>query len=460
MARRHSVFQNSGLNKDLTSQFLDDETWSLVLAAVDKTYAELVAHQMKLEKQNNELEELRAFLFSILQSVSDVLVVVSRTGNVEECSQSLCDLTHMPKARLVNGRFEKLFAEGSRDDLETASKRVHATREATHLEADLITPAGPMLLDLSISPLFDDRARVAGFVLTGRPLGELRKAYEQLETSHSELKAAQAQIVRNEKLASLGRLLAGVAHELNNPISFVYANTHALERYVGKFETYFGEVQRGADRETLIALRDTLKLDRDVKNLRTAMEGARDGAERVRDIVEDLRRLSSDGSGSVMKFDLAETTRIATDWVRRGSRQGTRVIFEQGSPVFCTGRAGHIQQIIMNLVQNAMDAVHGQADPCVRLTLCETDRVITLDVDDNGPGIEGGKSAAIFDPFYTTKEVGQGTGLGLAISHKIAVEHGGSLRLAESTLGGACFRLELPKVSGMQSGDNFDGRQE
>jgi two-component system sensor histidine kinase HupT/HoxJ len=91
----------------------------------------------------------------------------------------------------------------------------------------------------------DDRGRVIGHVLTGRPLGELRRAYAELEHSHDELKAAQALLVRNEKLASLGRLLAGVAHELNNPISFVYANTHALDRYASKFETYFERVQAG-----------------------------------------------------------------------------------------------------------------------------------------------------------------------------------------------------------------------
>lgn len=438
---------------------LTHEAWSSVLAAVDKTYAELVAHQTMLEKQNHELEELRAFLFSILQSVSDVLVVVSRAGMVQECSQSLSELTEKKRGELIGDRVERLFEDASRNGLGAALKQVFSSREAVHLEADLITPSGPMALDLNVSPFLDERSRVAGLVLTGRPVGELRRAYEQLEASHSELKAAQAHIVRNEKLASLGRLLAGVAHELNNPISFVYANAHALERYVGKFETYFAEVQRGADRNTLIALRESLKIDRDVKNLRTAMEGARDGAQRVRDIVEDLRRLSSDGSGAVAKFDLVETVRIATDWVLRGSKQETRIGFDHPETIFCTGRPGHIQQIVMNLVQNALDAVRDQGDALVRLTLSQNDRLIALDVDDNGPGIDDSKLAAIFDPFYTTKEVGKGTGLGLAISHKIAVEHGGSLKVIASRLGGACFRLELPRIAGLRDFDETEGRQ-
>ncbi len=148
-----------------------------------------------------------------------------------------------------------------------------------------------------------------------------------MRESHDALKTAQAQLVRNEKLASLGRLLAGVAHELNNPISFVYANTHALERYAGKFETYFARVQDGASRDELIELRRDLRLDREVANLRTH-HGARDGAERVRDIVEDLRRLSSDGSGEKVVFDLAETVRVAASWVLRGMKQSVTLTMD------------------------------------------------------------------------------------------------------------------------------------
>ncbi len=175
--------------------------------------------------------------------------------------------------------------------------------------------------------------------------------------------------MRNEKLASLGRLLAGVAHELNNPISFVYANTHALERYAGKFETYFARVQEGASREELIQLRQDLRLDREVANLREATNGARDGAERVRDIVEDLRRLSADGSGEKVVFDLAETVRVAASWVLRGMKQPVALEMESMETLRVLGRQGHIQQVVMNLVQNAVDALEGQADGKVRLSV-------------------------------------------------------------------------------------------
>lgn len=431
-----------------------DAVWFDVLSAVDRTYADLVNYQERLEWQNRELEDLRSFLGSILASVSDALIVVTRSGEVLETSASVARLTGSPASRLHGRALADLFTP------ETAAALDHALAEASNrrapvtLEAALISPEGPAPLELSVSPRLDDRARLLGYVLTGRPVGELRQAYSQLERSHEDLKSAQAHLVRNEKLASLGRLLAGVAHELNNPISFVYANAHALERYAGKFETYFQKVQAGADRETLVKLREELKLDREVRNLRDAVQGAREGAERVRDIVEDLRRLSAEGSGEMVDFDLVEIARTAANWVQRGSKSAVEVTFTGAPGLRVKGRSGHIQQVVMNLVQNAIDAVEEQSDHSgpgrIAIDIARTDGQARITVSDDGPGMPDDVAQAVFDPFFTTKPVGRGTGLGLSISHKIVEEHGGRLRLCPrgGALGGACFSFELALAEG------------
>ncbi|MGP9790407.1 sensor histidine kinase [Roseinatronobacter sp. NSM] len=423
---------------------VSDDAWVDVISAMDRTYAELVSYQERLESQNIELQSMRGFLDSVLASVSDILVVAARTGQVEQVSASLAARLGQPAAALIGRRVDALFADDSQPAARTALEECRSARRAVTVELQLPAHPAPMPFEVVVAPRRDDRGRVAGFVLTGRSVGELRHAYKALEESHSALKAAQGQLVRNEKLASLGRLLAGVAHELNNPISFVYANAHALERYATKFETYFDRVSDGASRAELIALREDLRLDRELRNLRDAVRGARDGAERVRDIVADLRRLSADGTGDVADFDLAEVARVAANWVLRGRAGAARLDHKGLSSVMVRGRAGHIQQVVMNLVQNALDALDGQADGQVTLThMIAGDRAI-LQVHDNGPGIAPDAQAAIFDPFFTTKPVGQGTGLGLSISHKIAQEHGGHLRLCPDTLRGACFQLELP----------------
>ncbi len=407
---------------------------------MDRTCSDLVGYQERLDRQNAELEEVRTFLTAILSSVSDVLIVADRVGRV---SQSFSDLTGRDHARAPGQPLASMFAIEEQAVVAAMLQTVRDRRRTSSFEANLVTAKGVEPLDISIAPRLDDRGRVDGFVLTGRPLGALRTAHAELSAGHDALKTAQALLVRNEKLASLGRLVAGVAHELNNPISFVYANTHALERYAAKFETYFARVEEGATREALIELRKALRLDREVSNLRDAIQGARDGAERVRDIVEDLRRLSSDGAGEKVMFDMAEVVRIAASWVFRGMKQP--VVLETGAmeAVQVLGRVGHVRQVVMNLVQNSVDALEGRDGGVIRLSVKAKPGYAVLTVADNGPGIPADLGAAVFDPFFTTKPVGRGTGLCLSISHKITEEHGGSLTLCD-VAEGACFKLALP----------------
>lgn len=422
-----------------------DDAWLSVLAAYDKTYAELASHHALLERQNQELQTQRQFIASILEAVNDIMVVLGRDARIEEASASFAAATRRDPADLAGLRLSDVFDAEGAARLDAALAELRLQRSAARFEANVLTPEGPAPFDIALSARVNDRGRLIGAVLIGRPLAELRRAYSELEASHRQLKEAQIQLVRNEKLASLGRLLAGVAHELNNPISFVYASTHALDRYVSRFETYFERVQAGAPREELVALRGELKLERDLKNLRDAIHGARDGAERVRDIVADLRRLSASGTGERVAFDLVDTARIAARWVERGSKSGIEAQFTGLPSLMVRGVPGHIQQIVMNLVQNAMDAMKGQPDARLTIHVERQGQSAILAVSDNGPGVPEAQAASIFDPFFTTKPVGQGTGLGLSISHKIAEEHGGRLALcAVPGASGACFRLDLP----------------
>lgn len=428
---------------------LGQEAWTDVLQAVDKTYAEMIDYQEQLEARNAEMLQLRSFLSSVMASISDYLVVTAKDRSMAEVSASFSAVVGLTPEQLIGCDIVDFVTDEHKTVLLDGLSEVGAQKHEVTFEANLRTPSGAEPVEFKLAPRLDKRRRVTGFVITGRPLGVLRRAFSKLEQSHEDLKQAQMQLVRNEKLASLGRLLAGVAHELNNPISFVYANTHALEKYLDRFETYFDKVQAGAAREDLIELRKSLKLDRNLKNLRTAIEGARDGSERVRSIVEDLRRLSADGSGDFAPFDLADTARVAAEWVKRGTKSDIRITFKGEERCVAIGRPGHVQQVVMNLVQNAVDAMNGckEAEKTLTITMdltYEGGRAL-LTVCDNGPGIPEELRSAIFDPFFTTKPVGDGTGLGLSISHKIAEEHGGTLSLLPHTERGACFRLDLPR---------------
>ena len=421
-----------------------EEAWGDVIQAGDRTYSELVAYQEQLEAQNRELDDLRRFMNSVLTSVSDLLLVVDKDHVIEQTGGAIEQILGAGHAVEIGTPVVALVPEAARTRLRTVVDQVVRSRTATMIEIDIATDGGAAPLELSVAPRLDERGRSRGAVLVGRPVGELRSAYSKLEASHRALKEAQGHLVRNEQLASLGRLVAGVAHELNNPISFVYANTHALEKYTSRFETYFDAVQSGSSRQDLIALREELRLDRTLKNLRSAINGAKDGAERVRDIVEDLRRLSAEGTGDIVGFDLMTTTRTAADWVIRGTKTPVNMSFPADSHGQALGNPGHVQQIVMNLVQNAIDALLDSPAPQIKFNAFRRGDHIVLHVLDNGPGIPEDVASAIFDPFFTTKPVGKGTGLGLSISHKIAEEHGGALILAQTGADGTCFELSLP----------------
>lgn len=424
---------------------IDDQTWRDVVSAMDRTYAELVDYQELLEKQNLEIEEMRQFMASVLASVSDVLLVVGRDHRIERTGGPIEDVLGLSASASTGTPLIDLVEADQRDALLAVLQDAMRSRDPKVVEILFQTPSGSTPLEVSISARRDQRGRSQGAVLVGRPLGELRNAYRELEASHLALQTAQSQLVSNEKMASLGRLVAGVAHELNNPISFVYANTHALEKYTTRLETYFDAVHAGRPRSELAALRDELRLERTVRNLRSAITGAKEGAERVRDIVDDLRRFSAEGSGEAVDFDLVHTARTAADWVLRGTKSPVTIQFAGLAEAGAHGNPGHIQQIVMNLVQNAVDALEGRDPAEIAVEAALQGAEVQLTVADTGPGIPAEAAMSIFDPFFTTKPVGKGTGLGLSISHKIATDNGGSLTLLRTDATGSTFLLSLPK---------------
>jgi two-component system sensor histidine kinase HupT/HoxJ len=308
---------------------------------------------------------------------------------------------------------------------------------------------GPAPFEVHAAPRLDARGRVVGTVLIGRPVGELRRTYEDLNEAHEKLKDAQDQLVHSEKMASLGRLVSGVAHELNNPISFVYGNAHALERYISRLETYFERVRLGASREELVALRGELKLDATVGRIREAVSGALEGAERVRDIVDSLRRFSADGRGQSEPFDLVATVQTSIGWVTKGREQHLTIDYDVPAELVVHGRSGHIQQVVMNIVQNACDSIEKQAAQKISVRIVRDGADAVVRIADNGPGIAPEAQSKLFEPFFTTKPVGKGTGLGLSISYKMVRDHGGSLSAYNAPEGGAVFEMRLP-VSGRE----------
>lgn len=429
---------------------VDESTWLDVIHKMDEVYSQLVADEIELERKHTELEQSQQFIISLLTAMSDVLAACSESGVIEQTNAALGELVGQPESRLHGSALAAWMA----DDVSVARLRqVLATpamqRGGTVIEVELRDAQGQGVpVDFNVTPRLDASGQRVGWVFVGRPMGEIKRAYHQLREAHEALKRTQQQLVHSEKMASLGRLVAGVAHELNNPISFVLGNVHALQRYTERLRSYLGAVHAGTPAAQLAAWRVKLRIDPVLADLPSLMEGTLEGAQRTADIVQGLKRFSAMDRGERGRVDLNEVVERAIHWVRKGTAPGFEVRWTPGPPCTVLGSAGQLLQVMMNLIQNAWDAASGRpgVTPSLWITgACEAEHT-RLTFRDNGPGIAPEHLSRLFDPFFTTKPVGQGTGLGLSISYGIIEQHGGQLTGTNHPDGGAVFTLTLPRT--------------
>jgi two-component system sensor histidine kinase HupT/HoxJ len=424
----------------------EEGVWLDVIRKMDEVYNDLLEYEVALEEKNAALEDSQQFISSVLTSMSDLLVVCNRAGLIESVNPALAALLGVEAGSLHGRSIFDLFAD---EDSRQHAGRVFAGQggEAVEdCEMRLQAANGSAIpVSLNCTPRYNGVGKMLGHVITGRPVGELRRAYQALRRAHEDLKTTQQQLVHSEKMASLGRLVAGVAHELNNPISFVYGNAVAMKRYAERLARYLDAVHRDVPRAEREALRAELRIDRLLADLPSLIDGTLEGAERTRDIVDALKRFSATNRDERQRFDLVPVVERAVHWVRKAAPDRFEVVLDLPSRLDVEGSPGQLQQVVMNLVQNAADATAAQAGtPRLDVRAAVADGMLTLDFRDNGPGIAPENLGRLFDPFFTTKPVGQGTGLGLAISYGIVERHGGRLAAANHPKGGALFTLTLP----------------
>ncbi|MFI5401583.1 MAG: ATP-binding protein [Planctomycetota bacterium] len=272
---------------------------------------------------------------------------------------------------------------------------------------------------------------------------DLERKTAQLEGALRELETAHSMLLQQEKMASIGVLAAGVAHELNNPIGFVNSNLGTLGRYCDKLVQVLAAYERRLPGDgELEALRRDLKLAFLLEDLPTLIRESLDGTERVRKIVADLRVFSHPSEKHAVHADLNECLRSTLNIVHNELKYKARVTTDLASipPVRC--RPGEINQVFLNLLVNACHALKEQGE--IRVTSRAEGHTVVVTVADTGCGIPDEIRGRIFDPFFTTKPVGQGTGLGLTISYDIVRKHGGTLTFESEVGKGTTFHLRLP----------------
>ena len=421
----------------------DRATWLTIMDKMDETWSQLVGQQVELEQKNSALEEAHALIASVFDSMSDLLIACDTTLRIVRCNRAAQEALASGKS-LIGQPLSALMAPDSPISIETLSRRLTDRQRLEDQGITLKTPSGAQPFSVNSAILRDSHHRVSGMVLAARPLGELRRAYDELDRAHKSLQQAQTQLVQAEKMASLGRLVAGVAHELNNPISFVYGNALTLRRFTRRIETYLSALHAGHTPEQLATIRREQNIDIVLNELDGSLAGITEGAERVRDIVADLRRFSSERRAHDAPCDLGQIARKAVNWVLSTCGRDIATTLDITSALEVEGHSGQLQQVIMNLVQNAVDAMDTTPEPHLRISAHQQNGQVILEVADNGPGFTEDIAPRIFDPFFTTKPVGKGTGLGLAICYRTVHEHGGTLQARSIPEQGACMTITLP----------------
>ncbi len=313
-------------------------------------------------------------------------------------------------------------------------------------------PANPERADSDIWWLVQDRSAE---VLAQN---ELNCSFQAIQQANAHIDEAQNRLLQAEKMASLGQLAAGVAHEINNPIGFVSSNLSTLRRYVQPLLdliAMYSALDLGGSnpalQQRITQLTRIADLDFILHDLPQLLKESEDGLSRVKKIVMDLKDFSridqSDWQDADLNQGLESTLNVVQHEIKY--RADVRRDYGHLPPVHCL--AGQLNQVFMNLIVNASQAIAATANPRGTISLrsyCAADGWVCVEVGDDGGGMSAEVQRRIFDPFFTTKPVGQGTGLGLSLSFSIVKKHGGRIEL-ESTPGvGSVFRVWLPVQGG------------
>jgi two-component system NtrC family sensor kinase len=280
----------------------------------------------------------------------------------------------------------------------------------------------------------------------------LNQQKNQLEQSNLKLHRTQQQLVQAEKMASVGQLAAGIAHEINNPIGFVTSNLNSLKQYTDTYRHLSTRVldlvasdspeAQNSSKQTLLKLvqdEDLIFINDDTKDL---LDESIDGLERVKDIVKDLKKFSRIDLDEKQWFDINDCVTTTLNMVSNELKYHCNIEKNLSPLPKILINVGKISQVLTNLLINAGQAICEKGQ--IKITTKQQENNIVVTITDNGSGIDPENLSKLFDPFFTTKEEGVGTGLGLSISYDIIQEHNGSIIVTSEPDNGSCFSITLP----------------
>jgi PAS domain S-box-containing protein len=421
--------------------------------------------EVEVERKTQELAESKAELLALFAAMEDVVLVLDDRGTYVKVAPTNPDLLYRPAADLEGKTMQDVLSPSAAEFFVKQIRRTLELGQTTSVDYSLNIGDRAIWFDAKVTPFgqnsvlwmardISDRKRIEANLQQSE--AQLRQKALDLEQALQNLQQTQALLIQSEKMSSLGQLVAGIAHEINNPVNFISGNLNHAESYVKELinliELYQQEYpQPSAEIQTKI---EEIELDYLLDDLTKLLQSMKVGSDRISRIILSLRNFSRLDESAMKAVDIhsgIESTLLILQHTMKASanQPEIQVLKEYGNLPVVTCYPSQLNQVFMHIISNAIDAVKEIKDPAknpqirIRTSVIENNRV-RMAIADNGCGIPADIQSRIFDPFFTTKQVGSGTGLGLFISYSIIKKHGGELTCNSTVNEGTEFAISIP----------------
>lgn len=391
------------------------------------------------------------YVDNIVASMKDGLVVMNLDWHIQTVNDAILELTGYTREYLIGKIF---FIFLSDDKLFQDFVSMWQQKDVKNYETHIKRADGEMLSVLLSCSIMQSKNEKK-IVCIIKDITERKRAEDELKNAYMEIKTAQAKLVQSEKMASIGQLAAGVAHEINNPIGFISNNMEMLQQYVGEYTSLLrmveslqnSIVEKDMEKarnivQEMVKFEKEIDLDYTINDVENLLEHTQRGIERVQKIVMDLKTFAREDNDNMDLIKIEEVIDNILNIVRSELKYKAEIKKDYGSTPFIKCNTQKLGQVFINLFVNASHAI--QAKGMIEIRTYVQDNFVCVDVSDTGVGIPPENIKKIFDPFFTTKPIGQGTGLGLSISYEIIKKQGGEIHVHSKVGEGTTFTIMIP----------------
>ena len=415
---------------------------------------------LERQKVQDALAKSEARFRQLIETMNEGFSVQDNKGRINYVNPKLCEMFGYDQKYIV-GKFPVEFVDDSipeyRERFHKAMKDGVQNAQFYSYEMNWKRKDGSTFTAMvSPKPIFNQEGTFTGSVAVLTDITELKEAEKQLISKNEDLnealedlKTTQAQLIDSEKMASLGQLTAGVAHEINNPINFVSGNVQPLRRDIKdildvleKYDAVIEDLKLGKDFKEVEALKSEIDFDFVLSEIDNLLNGIGEGASRTAEIVKGLRNFSRMDEHELKMANINEGIESTLLILHNKIKNRVHIEKDYGDFPDIMCYPGQLNQVFMNLLNNAQEAIDDEGT--IYIKTWKENQTVKISIRDSGRGIPGNSKKKIFDPFFTTKDVGKGTGLGLSISFGIVEKHNGSIAVNSESGKGAEFVVSIP----------------